>query len=104
MIDGVVLDVKLGDAQLLRQSVGADQRGRADVAADGRLAVDREEFAVAPHGAGPGRDRLAGERPGDSLVVVGHFQRPEVLGAEIESFLGVELAAKATLQTRDQFT
>ena len=37
------------DAQRLGQAVGPDQRRAADLRADGRLAVERQQLAVAPH-------------------------------------------------------
>ena len=43
------------------------------------------------------------ERPGDRVVVVDDFERAEVVGTEIEGFLGIELAAESTLQAADEF-
>ena len=101
IIDGVVLDVELGDAERLGQPVGPDKRRAADVAADRRLAVERQQLAVSPHRPGPRCDRRPGHRARHLLVVVRDFERTEILGTEIECFLGIELAAQATLQTTD---
>ena len=105
VIDRVVLDVQLGHAQRPGQAVGADQRRAADVQADGRLAVDRQELAVTPHRLRAGAAiACAAHRPGHGVVVVGDFQRPEVVGTEVQGFLGIELAAKPALQTGHQFS
>ncbi len=83
VIDRVVLDVQLGHAEGAGQSVGADERRAADLPADGRLAIDRQELVVPPHRAGPRRDRFPVQRPRDRLVVVRDLQRAEVLRAEV---------------------
>src|SRR3712207_9242136 len=68
----------------------SDQRRAADLQADGRLAVDRQQLLVAPHGAGAAPDRLAAQGPADRLVVVLDLERAEVLGAEIQGLLRSE--------------
>jgi hypothetical protein len=50
-----------------------------------------------------GRDRLPGEPRADGVVVVNHLERPEILGAEVEGFLRIKLAAEATLEAKDEF-
>ena len=37
-----------------------------------------------------------------AVVVIHHFQRAKILRAEIERFLGIELAAQATFQSQSQ--
>ena len=100
IIDGVVLDIELANAERPREPVGPDQRRAADLAADGRLAVQGEQLAVPPHRPGPRRDGLARQRSRDLVVVVGDLERTEVVGTEVEGFLGIMLAAQAALQTQ----
>ena len=61
VIEGVVLDVELAHAERLGETVGFDQRREAGVEADGRVAVDREQFPVAPHAVRTRFDQLAGK-------------------------------------------
>ncbi len=63
-----------------------------------------KQLAIPPHRPRPGGDRRRRQRPGDGLVVVGHFQGAEILGAEVQGFLGIALAAQATLKTGHQFS
>src|SRR5262249_20526882 len=65
-------------------------------------ALQGEQFLVAPHVFGAQRDLLAADRLGDGLVVVIHLERPEVVGAEVERFLRVPLAAQAAFQAPDK--
>ena len=54
------------------------------------------------------RGRLAiacpAQRRADGVVVVGDLERPEVVRTKIKCFLGIELAAKATLQPAHEFS
>ena len=59
MVDRVVLDVELADAEPLRQPVGAHERREAGVEAGQRLALDRQELAIAPEALRPRLDQLA---------------------------------------------
>ena len=49
VVDRVVLDIKLFHTEVLREAVGPDKRGETNLRPDGRLAIDRQQFAVAPH-------------------------------------------------------
>ena len=72
--------------------------------AHGRLAVDRQQLAIPPHRPRPACNRLPGQRRADRIVVVRDLERPEVVRTEIERFLGIELAAEATLQPAHEFS
>ena len=87
-VDGVVLDPQLLDAELVGQAVGPDQRRAADVQADGRLAVEGQQFLVAPHVERAQLDLLAAERLADGVVVVIDFERAEIVGAEVGGVMG----------------
>ena len=103
MIDGVVLEIEFRHAQRPGQAVGPDQRRAADVQADRRRTVDGQQFVVSPHGPGPSGHGRSAERTTHGRVVVSDFQRTEVLGAEIQGFLGIASAAQPTLQAGHQF-
>src|SRR5262249_19422102 len=86
-----------------RQSIGPNQRRPADLSTDGGLAVEREQFVIAPHVAWPRLDFLAADRFGDSVVVVLNFERAEIIDAEVERLLGILLAAHAAFQPNCEF-
>ena len=69
MVDRVVLDVELGDTELLGQPRGAHQRREAGVEAGLRL-LDRQQFLVAPERRRPRLDQLAADDGADRGVVV----------------------------------
>src|SRR5262249_18651499 len=94
--DAVVLEPELGEAEAPGQPVGADERRPADLPADRRRSVEREELGVAPHAGRPPRDGLAGERAAHPLVVVFDLQRAEALLADVHGGLVVDAAALAT--------
>ena len=48
MVDRVVLDVQLLDAEACREAVGAHERREARMEAGARVAFDRQQLAVAP--------------------------------------------------------
>src|ERR1043165_7188924 len=99
MIDGVVLDVELFDAQHFAEAMGAHERREAGVEAGLGLAVDRQQLAVAPEVFRARGDLLARERFLDRVVVVDDLQRTEAGLADVERLFGVILAALAALQT-----
>ena len=68
----------------LGQAIGANQRRAANLRADSGFAVERQEFAVSPHGPRPCRSSPGSDGLGDPVVVVGNFERPEVVDAEVE--------------------
>ena len=49
VVDRVVFDPELADAELLGEAVGLHQRSEPHLRADGRLPVDRKKLAVTPH-------------------------------------------------------
>src|SRR5262249_21251266 len=71
----------------------------ADLQADRRRAVDRQQFPETPHSVRPRLDLAAIQGLCDGIVIVIHLQWTEVLGAKIEGLLGILLATQATFQT-----
>src|SRR5206468_2663767 len=84
------------------EAIRAHKGRSADLRADGRLAVEREQFAVAPHVPRAGLELRAADVRLDLLVVVGDFERPGVVWAEEVRGLRVDFAAHATLQTQNE--
>ena len=101
MVDRVVLDVQLLDAEALREPRRADERREAGVHAGPRLAFDRQQFAIAPEVLRPAGDTIAGDQLRDGGVVVSHLERAEALVADPERGGGegglAEVAAKAEM-------
>ena len=93
MVDGVVLEIELSDSQHAGQAVGPDQRSASHVPAYRGLTVNGQQLTVAPHGSRPRGKRRTSQRPRGGLVIIGDFQRAEILGAEVQGFLGIALAA-----------
>ena len=63
MVDRVVLDVQLADAEPRGEPVGAHERREAGVQAGPRLALDRQQLAIAPEVLRAGSRSAARERP-----------------------------------------
>jgi len=98
VIDGVVLDIKLADAESLREAVSLDERRETDERADGRFARDGQQLAVTPHGLRARGDDVARERLLDAVVIVGDFERAEVEFADVRGFKRVFATAFAALE------
>ena len=64
MVDRVVLDVELADAEPRGEPVGPDERREAGVEPGARLAVDRQQLAIAPEVLRPALDQLARDERG----------------------------------------
>src|SRR5262249_57670880 len=77
-VDRIVLDPELLDAQRLGEAVCLDQRRAADVQADGRLALQRQQFAVAPHVVGPALEERAADLGPEGIVVLEDLDRAQV--------------------------
>ena len=103
IIEGVVLDVKFLHAERLGQPVGFDQRGESGVEADGGVAVDGEQFPVAPHAVRARFDQLARDGVLDEIVVVVGLERTEVELANVDGLLGVLASAFAALEIAEKF-
>src|SRR5258708_5593961 len=99
MIDGVVLDVELLDAEFGAESFGAQQRSEPGTRSDLRLAFDRQQFAITPQIVRAAFDRRARNRGADFRVIVADFERTEAGFANVERADRVFLAALATLET-----
>ncbi len=84
MVDRVVLDVELADAEPVGQPSAAHQRREAGIEAGARLAGDRQQLAIAPQVLRPLLDLLA--RQVDGAVVVDRLERPETLVADVDRF------------------
>src|SRR5207249_8561718 len=84
------------------EAVRLDERGAADLPADGRFAFERQELLEAPHVVGPQLDLFARHRLGDGVVVVIDFERAEIFGTEVDRRDGVSLAAQTTFETADK--
>ena len=84
MVDRVVLDVELADAEPLGQAVAAHQRREAGVEAGARLAGDRQQLAIAPQVLRPPLDLLA--RQVNRAVVVDRLERAEAPVADVSRF------------------
>ncbi len=83
MVDRVVLDVQLADAEPLREPVGAHERREAGVQAGARLALDGQQFAVAPEArAGAAAIASRVDRLRDRRRSRSDLERPHALGAD----------------------
>src|SRR5437899_2552360 len=97
MIDRVVLDVELADAEPVGQARAAHERREAGVESRSRLAGDRQQLAVAPQILRTLLNLLP--RQVDRAVVVDRLQRPETLVADVGGFRGEKGLAQMTLQS-----
>src|SRR3990172_8179728 len=79
--------------------MSAHQRGEAGIKADLRLAVDRQQFPVAPKIFFPRGDFLAADRLTDAFVIVDDLQRSEAGFANMQGLLGIILPAFSTLKS-----
>src|SRR5439155_16558426 len=84
-------------AELAGEVVGLHQARAADLQVDDRR--DRQQLAIAPHGARAGLDRFAGDA-GEQVRVVADLQRPEALLTGVAGAEVIGGAALATEQVR----
>src|SRR5262249_61999287 len=77
-------------------------RRAADVEADGRFPLQRQELLVAPHGERPGLDLRPADGLGERVVVVVHFERAEIVLAEVGGGDGVQPVTQAALEASDE--
>src|ERR1700674_4720427 len=101
MVDRVVLDIELLQSEFGPQALGMKQRREARVEPDRRLAVDRQQLAIAPEISRARLDNRARDRGLDFRVVVDHFERAEAGLAHVERLDRIFLAALAALQACD---
>ena len=81
--------------------MGGHQRREPDLKADGRLAVNGQQFPVAPHPPAARAENIAADRHLDCVVVVCRLQRAEIEIAHMQRQLRVGAAALAAFQVRE---
>jgi hypothetical protein len=97
MVDRIVLDVQLADAEPIRQAIAADQRREPGVEAGARLAGNRQQLTVPPQIFRPPFDVGARER--NRGVVVYRFERTEAAIAHVDRLGREHRFAEMTLQS-----
>ena len=98
VVDGVVLNIELRDPKSLGKPVALDQRGEAHHLADGRRAINRQQFAVSPHALRARRKNLAADILADGLVIVGGLQGTKVILANMNGLLLVKAPTFAAFE------
>ena len=101
MVDRVVLDVELGDAELLGQPRRAHQRRETRVETCLGL-LDRQQLQIAPERSRPRLDQFAADHAANGVVVVGHFERTQALGAHPRGLQRIRGPAQVTGQAGDE--
>ena len=99
MVDGIVLEIQLADAQLLRETIGFDERRESRIEAGARLAVDRQQLAVAPQVLRARLDLRAAHVLPDLVVVVDDFERSQTFVAHPQRLCRKHRLAQVTLQS-----
>ena len=99
MVDRVVLDVELVDAEPRGQAIAAHERREAGVEPRSRLAGNRQQLAIAPQIFRPARDLLARQR--DRAVVVQRLQWTEAPIAHVGRLRRKEGLAQMTLESQE---
>ncbi len=97
MVDRIVLDIELADAEALRQPAAADQRREAGMKTGLRLAGNRQQLPIAPEVLRPPLDLLPGQL--DRGVVVDRLERAEAPIADVDGFGRKHGLAEMTLQS-----
>src|SRR5258708_16945169 len=103
MVDRVVLDKKILQAELSTEAMAMQERGEAGVRSDVGFAVeiDRQQFAITPKIVRPLLDHGSRDSGANLRVVVGDFERAEAGLADMQRAYRVLLPALATFQIRD---
>ena len=81
---------------------GAAAEFAADLRADRWLAVERQQLLVAPHVVLTRLELGAADVRLDLLVIVGHFERPGVVGAKEVRAFRVQLPTHSTLEPENE--
>jgi len=98
VIDGVVFNPQLADAQTFSEAIGFDERREAHLQTDGRAFSHGQQLAITPHRFGARLDRLAGERALDAIVIVNDFEGPKIELADVSGGQWILAAALAALE------
>src|SRR5579859_3240866 len=97
MVDRVVFDVELVQAEAFAEARGAHERREARVESGARLAGNREQLTIAPQIFRTAFDLFAGDP--DGAVVVVRLERAQALLADPQSFSRKRRFTEMTLQT-----
>jgi hypothetical protein len=99
MIDGIVFEIELPDAQGLREPIGFDEWGVSRIEPGARLAVNRQQLSVAPQVIRARLDLGAGHVAPDLVVVVDDFERSQALIADPQRLCREHRLAQMALQS-----
>src|SRR5215468_4982979 len=97
MVDGVVLDVQLAQAQTFGQPRAPDERSETGVEPRARLAGNRQQLAIAPEVFRPALDLLP--RDLNRFVIVEGLERSEAFLADPQRLRGKRGLAQMTLES-----
>src|SRR5215471_7521580 len=84
MIDGIVLDVKILEAQLSAEALAVNQRGESRVRSHFGLAFDGQQFAIAPEVVRACLDLRPRQSGANFRIVVGDLQGTEARLTDVE--------------------
>src|SRR5262249_15150952 len=101
MIDGIILDVQALQPELGAQAPAVNQRCESGVRSDFGLAVDGQQFAIAPEVVWTRLDLRAGQGGANFRVVVVDLQGPETRLTDMERGNRVVLSTFFALEIRD---
>ena len=96
MIDRIVLNVELVEAEVGAEILGAHQRRHPGMRAEKGRPFDRQEIGIAPDAVWTVLDLLAGNALLDLLVVVFHFEGAEAHLADVDRLRRIFFSALAT--------
>ena len=99
MIDGIVFQIQLAYAELLREAIGFDERRIPGVVAGPRLSIDGQQLAVSPEVPCARLDFRATHVLPDLVVVVDDFERSQALVADPQCLCREHRLAQVTLQS-----
>src|SRR5215813_4937722 len=97
MVDGVVFDVQLAQAQTFDQPRAPDQRSEPGVEPRARLACNRQQLTIAPEVFRSELDLLPRDR--NRFVIVEGLERSEAFLADPQRLCGKRGLAQMTLES-----
>jgi len=89
VVDGIVFDIELVNAEDCTEPLGAHQWRKAGIKSDSGLTVDGEQLAVAPEILFAGGDFFPADGFFNSLVIIDDLQRAKTNVAHMQRLLGI---------------